>query len=96
MPPGADRFCSRQTWGSRVVAYRSQFLGADDRAHAGKARIKARLIGDSDPDEWDLPPKPKWMRWETYNRHVERYDTYEEILDRGCLELVVKLLGRAK
>ena len=27
MPPGAERFCSRQTWGRRVVAYRSQFRG---------------------------------------------------------------------
>jgi hypothetical protein len=22
----------------------------------------------------DLPPKPKWMRWATYNRYVERFD----------------------
>ena len=33
-----------------------------DRGHAGKAKIKARLIGDLDPEEWELPPKPKWMR----------------------------------
>jgi hypothetical protein len=95
MPPGAERFCSRQTWGRRVVAYRSQFLGPDARAHAGQARIKARLIGDCDPDEWDLPPKPKWMRWYTYNRHVERYDAYEDILDEGTFELMPKLLGRS-
>jgi hypothetical protein len=25
-PPGANRFCSRQSWGSRRVAYSSQFL----------------------------------------------------------------------
>jgi hypothetical protein len=61
-PPGASRFCSRQEWGRWVVAYRSQFLDADNRAHAGKAKIKSRLIGDCDPNEWDLPPKPKWMR----------------------------------
>jgi hypothetical protein len=42
----------------------------DNRAHLGKARIKARLIADLDPDEWDLPPKPKWMRWHTYNRYA--------------------------
>jgi hypothetical protein len=29
MPPGAERFCSRQTWGGRVIAYRSQFLGPE-------------------------------------------------------------------
>ena len=75
-------FRCRQGWGSRV-AYASQFLDADHRAHRGKAKIKARLIGDCDPDEWELPPKPKWMRWSTYNRLVERFDSYEEILERG-------------
>jgi hypothetical protein len=91
-PPGADRFCSRQTWG-RQVAYRSQFLDRDNRAHAGKERIRARLIGDLDPDEWDLPPKPKWMRWKTYNRHEEKFGRYEEILDYGCAALAAKLTG---
>jgi hypothetical protein len=43
------------------------------------------------PDEWDLPPKPKWMRWPTYNRYVQRYDNYESILDDGCLALAAKL-----
>jgi hypothetical protein len=89
-PPGATRFCSRQAWGSRRVAYASQFLDRDSRAHRGKAKVKARLIGDSDPDEWDLPPKPKWMRWRTYNRYVERFDSYEEILERGVAELMAK------
>jgi hypothetical protein len=92
MPPGATRFCSRQAWGSRRVAYASQFLEPDNRAHRGKATIKARLIGDCDPNEWDLPPKPKWMRWSTYNRYVERYDAYEAILDYGIAELAAKLL----
>jgi hypothetical protein len=89
-PPGARWFRSRQAWG-RQVAYRSQFSDPDNRAHLGKERIKARLIADLDPDEWDLPPKPKWMRWSTYNRYVERYDNYESILDYGTLALVSKL-----
>jgi hypothetical protein len=76
-PPGASKFCSRQAWG-RQVAYRSQFQDAATRAQFGKERIKARLIGDLDPEKWDLPPKPKWMRWKTYNRYIERFDDYEE------------------
>ena len=56
--------------------------------------IKARLIGDNDADEWDLPPKPKWMRWSTYNRLVNRFDSYEEVLERGMPELKAKLLGK--
>jgi hypothetical protein len=39
MPPGATRFCSRQAW-KRQVAYASQFLDADNRAHRGKGKIK--------------------------------------------------------
>ncbi len=31
-------------------------------------KIKARLFGDLNPDEWDLPPKPKRIRWATYKR----------------------------
>jgi len=90
-PPGAKQFASRQNWGPRVVAYQSQFLCPDNRAHAGQAKIKSRLIGNLNPDEWDLPPKPKGMRWSTYNRYVERYDEYEAILDYGCAALAAKL-----
>jgi hypothetical protein len=62
-PPGAKRFASRQAWGRRRVAYSSQFLDRDNRAHRGKAKIKSRLIANLDPDDWEFPPKPKWMRW---------------------------------
>jgi hypothetical protein len=82
-----------QTW-RRQVAYQSQFNDATNRAHAGKARIKARLIADLDPDEWDLPPKPKWMRCATYNRYEARYDHYEDVLDYGCVSLVAKLMAK--
>jgi hypothetical protein len=60
-----------------------------------KAKIESRLIGDCDPDEWDLPPKPKWMSWRTYNRYVQRYDRYEDILDQGIVPLIAKFLGRS-
>jgi hypothetical protein len=91
-PPGASKFCSRQAWGRRV-AYRSQFQDASDRAYSGKERIKARLIGDLDPNDWELPPKPKWMRWATYKRYVERFDDYEERLDNASIASVSKRLG---
>jgi hypothetical protein len=92
-PSGATQFCSRQTWG-RQVAYQSQFNDPTSRAHAGKARIKNRLISSSDPDEWDLPPKPKWMRWPTYNRHIARFERYEDVLDSGCAALVARFMAR--
>lgn len=91
-PSGATRFCSRQTWG-RQVAYQSQFSTPDGRAHLGQAKIRSRLIGDLDPDEWDLPPKPKGMRWGTYNRQTEKFDRYNDTLDSGILDLVSKFGG---
>ena len=83
MPPGARRFCGRHEWG-RHIAYASQFDTPIDRAHRGKAKIKAKLIGTCNPEEWDLPPKPKWMRWLTYDRHLQKFDHYEGILQQQC------------
>lgn len=79
-PDGAEQFCSRQAWGSQV-AYMSQFGSLVDRAHLGKARVKARLLGTTDPELLDLPPKPKFMRRDTYNRHEERYNSYQIVLE---------------
>jgi hypothetical protein len=87
IPPGAECFCSRQAWGRRV-AYASQFAGPDNRAHIGKAKIKARLNGNLNSDDWTLPPKPKWMRWSTYNRYVQKFDAYEEVLSQNIAELM--------
>jgi hypothetical protein len=91
-PPGAREFACRQRWG-RQVAYSSQFSDRVNRAHQGKARINSRLcaLGGFDPDEWDFPPKPKWMRWSTYNQAEEKFDRYEAILNEGLAELVAKL-----
>lgn len=95
MPPGARDFGCRQRWG-RSVAYNSQFLDRDNLAHHGQARIKSRLcsIGGFDPDDWDFPPKPKWMRWRTYNRAEKKFDRYEAILDEGTFSLVARLMRR--
>jgi hypothetical protein len=70
-------------------------LDRDSRAHAGQSKINSRLcsIGGLDPDDWDFPPKPKWMRRRTYNRHEEKFDRYEDILNYGCTALAAKLAG---
>jgi hypothetical protein len=91
---GSRSFACRQTW-ARQVAYGSQFLDRNNRAHRGKAKINARLyaIGGFNPDEWDLPPKPKWMRWATYNRAEERFDRYEQILDDGLAMAALRFMA---
>jgi hypothetical protein len=95
MPPGARSFACRKRWG-RQVAYASQFMDRDNRAHRGKAKINSRLcsIGGFNHDEWDFPPKPKWMRWRTYNSAEEKFDRYESILDEGTYALMARFLGR--
>jgi hypothetical protein len=60
----------------------------------GKAKIKSRLIGDCDPELWELPPKPKGMRWSTYLRLEQRFDRYEEVLDDHLIGVIARLMGR--
>jgi hypothetical protein len=56
--------------------------------------VKAQLIGDEDPDEWDLPPKPKRMRWKTYAKWEARYDAAEDALDAHCALALARLMKR--
>jgi hypothetical protein len=93
LPPGAQQFASRHAWPGRV-AYSSQFMTPTDRAQLGKERIKRRLIGELDPEAWDLPPKPKWMRWKTYHRLVDQFEKYEATLDAGALSRASRLIRR--
>jgi hypothetical protein len=94
LPPGAKRFGSRHAW-RKQVAYASQFESPADRSHRGKAKIKARLIADQDPAAWELPPKPKWMRWSTYLRLEERFDRYEEVLDNHLIGAFARFMYRS-
>jgi hypothetical protein len=95
MPPGAKEFSSRQRWG-RQVAYGSQFQTWFDRACDGSRKLRYRLdkrgiydvVGDI------LPPKPKWMRWNTYNRICDRIEHYDGLTDERTIMLMGRLLGR--
>jgi hypothetical protein len=83
-PPGASRFACRQAWGDRV-GYAVQFADSSDRAHLAKAKIRRQL---GDVDELDnFPPKPKWIRWPTYERWRERYELEEKWLDDALMQM---------
>jgi hypothetical protein len=95
MPPGARSFASRQAWGARKVAYSSQFQTWHDRALTAGQKLRSDLGG---PD-WagyngDDPPKPKWMRWKTYNRILDRSYRYEAIADQHLVHFVARLMSR--
>jgi hypothetical protein len=92
-PPGASYFASRHSWPSQV-AYSSQFQGRCDRALTRGQGLRCRLGG---PD-WagytgDDPPKPKWMRWATYHRILDRSNWYEGIADEKLYSLVARWLS---
>jgi hypothetical protein len=92
-PLGATYFASRYAWGRRA-AYASQFLDPIGRAWRTKAKVKERLLGGENPDEWDLPPKPRGMRWATYERWVAIYDAAEERLDTQLVLAATRLMTR--
>ena len=43
-------------------------------------------------EDWDFPPKPKWMRWKTYNRLDEKAQAYEKAADDELAWAVRRLL----
>jgi hypothetical protein len=54
----------------------------------------AALPDDKGPNEGDLPPKPKGMRWATYERWVAKYDAAEEMLDPQLVMAASRLMKR--
>ena len=87
LPLGASRFCSRQAW-AKQVAYSTQFEAPFDRAISAREKVKARLIGDLDPRDWELPPKPKWMRWDTFERLADKYRLQQGKIDQCIADFV--------
>lgn len=87
LPPGANRFCSRQAWGKQI-AYATQFELPFDRAITAREKVKARLIGKLDPRQWELPPKPKWMRWDTYEGLAGKYQSHQAKIDQIIADFV--------
>ena len=87
LPPGANRFCSRQAWGKQI-AYATQFESPFDRAITAREKVKARLIGKLDPRQWELPPKPKWMRWDTYEGLAGKYQSHQAKIDQIIADFV--------
>jgi hypothetical protein len=74
-PPGQRYFAGRRSWGNRV-AYLSQYYGPGARAHYMANKLCDRIGGPGASLEWDVPPKPKGMRWRTYERLFKRCANY--------------------
>ena len=90
LPLGGHQFWSR-------YAYRLGYASQREDA-AGRAQRQARKVSASlgDADHWmgGPPPKPKWMRWRTYERKAARLDAYNAAYDVGFSASVARLLAR--
>jgi hypothetical protein len=73
MPPGESCFASRQAWGSQF-AYVSQFETPNYRAHLRAHEIHCRLSGEDHSPIYHLllPPKPRYMHRNTYEKLLVR------------------------
>lgn len=97
-PPGATRFRSRKGFRSRL-AYRSQSGGRYDRWLRARDRLKAKVLRAGPADfrekyaDWDLPPKPPWMRWATYNRLSGQWADLEDKIDNYLSPFLERLMG---
>jgi hypothetical protein len=86
LPNGAFTFASRESYG---LAYRSQRETAHDRALRRAFKLRSKL--GSDGGIGDYIPKPKWMRWSTYDRKLQKVAAAEEVVDVHLLASVHKL-----
>lgn len=82
--PGRRFFAGRKALGKQV-AYASQYYSPGSRAQHMKDKLCNRIAGP-EADKWDVPPKPKWMRWRTYERVSKRFEKYSR--DAGALPLL--------
>jgi len=76
-PPGQRFFAGRTAWGERY-AYRSQFYAWGTRANYMASKLCDHIGGPGASYKWDIPPKPKWMRWRTYERLSKKCEKYYE------------------
>jgi hypothetical protein len=85
---GGAGFHTRKRY--RGVAYRTQRAPKPiDRVLMRRDRILVRKLKGKDPD-W--VPKPKWMRWKTYNRWLSQLNQAEARLD-GHIDGILRRIG---
>jgi hypothetical protein len=92
---GGARFLCRKCWG---LTYHSQYEDGWERLSGKAERLRQRLGGKgliSAGDTFNAPPKPKWMRWKTYDAicaEGERLcSLYAEGFDLKCSAMLGRL-----
>ena len=73
LPPGGDRFASRQAW---RLGYYSQRVAKNERVFERLFALQKKLGGHQGLGAYPVRPKGMWRR--TYKRHLERYWQLDE------------------
>lgn len=89
LPPGGDRFASRQAW---RLGYHIQRVTKRDRASERLFRLQRKLGCDLGVDNWPRRPKGMWQR--TFDRHMEQYEELDAAVAMEMMALVYKLSRR--
>jgi hypothetical protein len=75
LPNGGRHFWSRQAYRLGYACQREDRFSRLQR----RAATLNRQLGGEGWSTWDSPPsKPKWMRWQTYDRKYERWERAAE------------------
>jgi hypothetical protein len=91
LPNGGWHFWSRQTYD---LGYACQREGRFDRLQRRAAMLNQQLGGEGWAT-WNTPPrKPKWMRWATFVRKLERWSSVVEKADAEFSARAMKILRR--
>lgn len=85
--PGIDLFCHREAIRPQPT-YTCQRVGGSDRIMAQRWALR-RKLHDQYSDLFSEPVKPKWMRWITFQRYLDR----DAELDAREWPYIARLLG---
>lgn len=90
LPNGGWHFWSRQAYRLGYACQREDRL---DRLQRRAAMLNLQLGGEGWNGWDDPPPKPKWMRWQTYER---KYERWEQVVKRANGECTIRALRIAR
>ena len=94
LPNGASRFASRSAY---RLGYACQRETRVDRLMRKAQKLHRQLGGDGyEIGSWEYPPeKPKWQRWRTYERKVEKWQRADQRADYEWGVGAMRILKRA-
>jgi hypothetical protein len=92
MPIGGRQFASREAW---RLAYPSQRETTAARITRRAVKLRRKLDPEADCALGDIPEKPKWMRWPTYNRIADQIDKAEQHANEDLMRAAQRFMRYA-